>query len=126
MKARLRYVRDAGDLANERVVIRVDVATDIGRYLLGDTDVREDGSVVASVGRVFWFPDHKVGAGDFVIVHTKAGETKQGPNKAKTTNHYFYWGLENALWVGKRRGPILFEAPEWMAILARPQAEQGS
>src|SRR5438552_3732291 len=82
MKATLRYIRDAGDIENERVVIRVDATANIGHYLLGDTDFQEDGTVVASLRAVYWFPDTTVSAGDFVILYTKAGVARRGANRA--------------------------------------------
>jgi hypothetical protein len=124
MKVTIRYVKDAGNIANERVVMRVVEATNIGHYILGETQFQADDTVLATLRRVYWFPDKSVAAGDFVVFYTKTGEAKEGPNKAKTTNHYFYWGLEQPVWTKSDRGPALFEAPDWMAIRSRPSSEE--
>jgi hypothetical protein len=120
MKIKLRHVRDPGDIENERVVMHVGETTNIGHYLLGDTEFQEDGTVLAFLRGVYWFPDKEVAAGDFVILHSKPGAIKEGTNKAKTTNHHFYWGLEGPVWTKSERGPVLFEAPGWMTIRVHP------
>src|SRR5437762_14019781 len=113
MNVRLLYIRARGDLDKERVVMRVETATDIGEYLLADARAREDETVLASLRRVFWFPDKPVAKGDFVVLYTKSGEPKESRNAAKTTSHLFYWNLKESIWTDGRQ-PVLFEASDWM------------
>lgn len=112
MKLRISDIRDAGNLDKERVVINVLSATDVGRFLLLQTGLKDSGTVTNKVRFAFWFPDKKVSAGDFVILYTKKGSNTEAPFK-EVKSHFFYWGLEDSIWATPNRSAVLLDAPEW-------------
>ena len=113
MKAKLLYVKDHGDLEKERIVLKAFAQIDIGRYMLCDTTYTEDDTVSNKVRHTFWFPDKVIKEGDFVALYTKTGADREHSNKANTTTHCFYWGLDRTIWNKDGDAAVLFELESW-------------
>jgi len=113
MKVKIMYVKDNGDLAKERIILKALERVDIGRYLLCDSTYNDDGTVSNKLRHTFWFPDKVIEEGDFVALYTKFGADSQHDNKAETTTHYFYWGLDRPIWNKSGDGAVLFELGTW-------------
>jgi len=113
MKVKIEYVKDNGDLANERIVLKALERVDIGRYLLCDTTYNDDETVSNKLRHTFWFPDKVIEEGDFVALYTTVGTDRQHGNKAGTTTHCFYWGLDRTVWNKGGDGAVLFELGSW-------------
>ncbi len=113
MKIEIQAIKDRGNLAEERVVLKVLTETDIGRYLLGIGRSTGEKSVSTDLSRTLWFPDKPVSAGDFVAIYTKAGTRGQFQNKSESVTHTFFLGLENSLWRDDRLAVILLEIADW-------------
>ena len=121
MKFKLLYVKDSGDLSEERIVLKALAKADIGHYMLCDTTYNEDGTVSNKLRHTFWFPDLVAEEGDFISLYTKKGTNKNHDNKAKTTTHCVHWGLDKTIWNKEGDGAVLFEIGNWSAknILAK-------
>jgi hypothetical protein len=113
MKAKLLYVKDKGDLKNERVVLKALARIDIGRYMICDTTYNEDDTVSNKLRHTFWFPDKVIEEGDFVALYTRAGEDREYSNKADTTTYCFYWGIDRTIWNKEGDAAVLFELGSW-------------
>ena len=113
MKVKLMYVKDHGDLDNERIVLKALAGLDIGRYLICDTTYNKDNTVSNKVRHTYWFPDKAIQEGDFVALYTKVGTDRQHSNQANTTTHCFYWGLDRTIWNKDGDGAVLFELGSW-------------
>jgi hypothetical protein len=111
MKLIITAIRDAGDLAKERIVFKADAAIDVGEYVLLQTGFRED-SLTNSVFHTYWFPDKDIGARDFVVLYTKAGTSRDKEFK-EVISHFFYWGKASPIWSEQGRSAVLLHAPDW-------------
>lgn len=98
MKMQILKVKDAGDIENERVILKINADCNIGWYLLFDNTYESDGSPSNLWRHMFIFPDKEVKKGDFVWLYTKEGKNRDRSNESKTTTHELYWGLGNTIW----------------------------
>jgi hypothetical protein len=122
MNVHLKSVRDAGNHAKERVVLKVAGNTDIGRYAIFDTTFDSEENVSNKLRHAYWFPDATVSEGDLVVLYTKDGDPKKVKNKDGSTTHFFYWGLERTVWNEDGDGAVLFLIKEWEGLRAFPTA----
>lgn len=111
MKLKITAIRDAGDIAKERIVMKASNALDMGAYVLLQTGFK-DGSVNTGIFQSFWFPDKMINEGDFVILYTKAGRASEKDFK-DVKSHFLYWGKSSPIWSESGRAAVLFHAPEW-------------
>ena len=116
MKLKLLYVKDNGDLKNERVVLKAVSRVDIGGYLLSDTTFNDKGGVSNKLRHVYWFPDRLIEPGDFVALYTRKGVDSQRSNKAGTITHWFFWDLDGTIWNKDKDAAVLFEIENWLKI----------
>lgn len=114
MKIDIQSVADKGNLAKERLVLKVKADTDTGDYLVIQTGFH-DGEVTIDTHYTFWFPYKSVSAGDLVVLYTKSGKENVRTLKGNRKAHFFYWGLSAALWSTSNRAPVLLHAPEWVS-----------
>lgn len=113
MKILINYVKDAGDLSNERVVLKVLDNINIGNYLIAETTYVAEGEVSEELRYVFWLPDKQVSKGDLVVVYTKEGNNKARKNKSGNKTHFFYWGLDRTVWKKEDDAVTLFLIENW-------------
>ncbi len=111
MKLKITAIRDAGDLKNERVVMKATESADVGNFVLFCTGFH-NGEVTIDVKRAYWFPFKKVSVGDFVVVYTKAG-TDSAKEFNQVKSHFFYWGNSSTVWDQQQVSAVLLHAPEW-------------
>lgn len=114
MKVKIEFVLDKGNLAHERLVLRVLRDADIGDFMLIRTAF-EDDQVTTEVVNTFWFPYMSVNRDDVVVVYSKKGSVKQKALKDNRMAHFFYWGQDSALWADDNVAPVLLYAPEWVS-----------
>jgi len=115
MKINIKYVKDAGDIKKERIVLKVISDDDAGNYMLADTTYLEDGSISNKLRHIYWIPDQVVNADDLVVAYTKEGEDSKKNNKNGTTTYFFYWGLDRTVWNKEGDGAVLFSIKDWVA-----------
>jgi hypothetical protein len=115
----IQYIRDAGDQAKERLVLKVNSKTDIGDFAIFRAKSDKDGEVYASITDAFWFPDFQAMVGDRVILYTKAGKQSKKDNEDGSTSHFLYWG-KTVLWDDTNFAPVLVEIATWEAFI-RPE-----
>jgi hypothetical protein len=114
---RIRNIRDSGDLQKERLVLKVEDATDLGNYAIfrAQTDL-SDSSVYSGFLSAFWFPDFSAKAGDLVIVYTKKGTRGEKRNADGSTSHFIYLANTTTLWDDEGVTPVLVEISDWDAF----------
>lgn len=101
MTFQILKVKDAGDLENERVVLKANKDCEISWYILFDNTYDEDGNMSNLLRHMYIFPDIQIKAGDYVWLYTKKGEDTNRGNKANTTTHLLFWGLDETIWNDK-------------------------
>jgi len=106
-------IRDAGSLEKERLVMVAKTATELAEIVMIEVGAKPDESVNAfSVKGGYWFPTQTVKAGDLVILYTKAGRAKRKENLTGTISHFYYRGLDKAVW-GQAGFVSLGRVSEW-------------
>jgi len=113
MKVKIRAIRNAGELPDERLVLTVLRDCDIGYYLTFDTTYTEDGKVSNLVRHPYWFPDKDVRAGDTVVLYTKDGKQSQKTNDDGSTSHFFYRRLARTIWNKTGDCAVILEISTW-------------
>jgi hypothetical protein len=112
MKVKIQSIADRGNPDKERIVMRVRVGTDIGRFAVLDAGY-SGGSVNTDITDAFWFPDKTVREGDLVVLYTKSGRDNEKSLKSGNTSHFFYWGRTGVKWQRADRVPVLLQVDEW-------------
>ncbi|NOT07801.1 MAG: hypothetical protein HOP28_06310 [Gemmatimonadales bacterium] len=115
MKLRIDGIRDRGDAAKERVVLKVLSDSDAGAFTVFRTDAR-DGNATTSVYNTFWFPNKALSTGDLVVLYSKLGTSSEKMNKDNSKSHFFYWGLAGPIWSDKTQAAVLLESPDWQTF----------
>lgn len=112
-------VRDAGVIADERLVFRANTETELGDYLIFRTDVAEEmnGVLAGTFTLGFFFPAQKIKPGDLVILYTKIGSRREKANDRGRTSHFFYWDQTKPLWSDRSKCAVLAELKTWLATL---------
>lgn len=112
MKIQLRSISDRGNRKKERIVLRVRTDTDIGDYLIMQTGFN-DGEVTIDTYNTYWFPYKAVSAGDLIVLYTKPGKENEVYLGKGNKTHFFYWGLDSAIWDRNDRSFVVLHAPLW-------------
>lgn len=123
MNVAIRSIRSAGNLENERMVLKVLKDCDIGRYLTFDSTYTGEGKVSNLVRHPYWIPDREVKAGDLVIIYTKSGKQSQRTNSDGSTSHFFYRGLERTIWNQSGDCAVVVEIADWNSKGYEPAEE---
>jgi len=113
VKVKIEYVKDSGNLDDERLILKVLSKTDIGSYLVCDSTYTSEKTVSNKLRHMFWFPDKSVNEGDYIALYTKGGVNGEYTNKGETVTHTFHWGLEETVWNKEGDGAVVFEIAEW-------------
>jgi hypothetical protein len=113
MSIEIKYVKDAGIMKKERIVLKVKSDDDVGRYLLFDTTYVDTNKVSNKVRHSYWFPDKPVKKNDVVVVYTKAGDNIARLNSDGTETHFFYIGLSESIWNIDGDCAVLLEIDKW-------------
>lgn len=111
----LRRVREPGKLQLERVVMRAQSDVDIGDYILCRAkSVGEQ--IFADIDFSFWFPDKQVRAGDWIVLYTRSGISKEKETESGSTTHFFYCEKTAALWATADFSVVLMHTDSWNAL----------
>lgn len=115
MSLNIRAVRDKGVVGKERLVLGVEARVDIGKYVLFVTTTKGDDAVSGMVRQTLWLPDHKVDAGDLVVIYTKdsSESVKEKINEDKTKTVFVYWGLGGSIWSHDDAAAVLVKIDDW-------------
>ncbi|MDM4771172.1 hypothetical protein [Solimonas sp. SE-A11] len=112
-KVQIVNIRNRGKAGEELVSLKVEEDCDIGAYLLADTTYSSGGKVSSKLRHLYWFPDHLVKKGDFVLLYTGTGTNRVFKNTLGSTTHAFYWQLKVPVWNDDGDVAALIEARDW-------------
>lgn len=113
MKLEISSFADGGVFDKERVVLKALSDVDIGSYALLCSAITSERTPTAGNKSCYWFPDKQVKAGDLVVLYTKRGTSSTKDLKEGRTAHFYYWGMQNALWGGNGNGAVLLNVSGW-------------
>ena len=112
MSIKIRSFANSGVIEQERMSLKVLANTDVGAYAVVFTD-RVDNGPTPGNKIAYWFPDAKVEAGDLIILYTKEGKRRTKKLITGRTAHFFYWGLDKAIWDGENIACVLLSVDKW-------------
>lgn len=116
MKLSSSFIVNHGNLDREAAVFRAKSNINIGDYLVLQTGT--DGDVVNNdTLHSFWFPDRDISGGEYIVLWSKRGNTREVDSKEHGKLHYFYWGLEEPIWGDPNRALVFLHAPEWESVI---------
>jgi hypothetical protein len=102
-----------GDLANERVGLKVLRDCDTKFYLLFKTSFSPNNIFLNRTNASYWFAPRNVKTGDQIVVYTRAGNDSQQVNPDGTTTYFLYWGLSQPIYGTGDSGVVLTEIKSW-------------
>ena len=100
-------IKSPGDLAHERVVVRVLEDINVGNYLLFSA-IANDKGVYAGPGVGFWLPNLTVKQEDTVVIYTKKGDAKEKELGGGRKSHFIYLNRTTPIWNDDKRAAVLF------------------
>jgi hypothetical protein len=112
MRVSILQLVDRGVVEKERLHLSVLVDTNLAYYVVFNTTKSGNG-VTPIPQNTYWFIDTPVKAGDHVILYTTSGVNQSSARSDGKKNHFFYWGLTNAIWRDPIACAVLFEVSEW-------------
>ncbi|WP_430385496.1 hypothetical protein [Blastomonas fulva] len=115
MNMELRSIASKGDLAKERITFRVRADLDVGDYAFMQTGFFDD-EITTTVYNTFWFPYKPVAKGDLVVLYTRKGTPSSKPLRGQGHSHFFFMGLDRAIWNNLDKGAVLLEAASWQGM----------
>lgn len=113
MKLALRSIIERGNIAKERLTLKVESDVDIGDYAVLQCRIF-DGVLNTDVLRAFWFPYSPVLSGDLIVLYSKKGEPRSKLLSNGSKAHFFYWGFDESIWSADVAAVVL-EAPNWIS-----------
>jgi hypothetical protein len=113
MRVSIMQIADRGVAEQERLHLDVSAETNLSYYVVVDT-VRSGSGIAPTPKHVYWFADKTVHAGDSIILYTRAGTNTSVARADGKVNHFFYWGLPQAVWTRPTSCAVLLEVSEWM------------
>ena len=91
MFIKIKYIRDAGDIDNERLVLQTILDCEIGNYLTSvSTETNNGNSVLSGIRSTYWFPDGTIPAGSLVVLYTKQGKNSVKNNNDGSKSFFYY------------------------------------
>ena len=115
MNVKIRSIKDAGSLQDERLVLKVLRDMDAGELLVARTRLNTEDQVTNGISKVYWLPDKPVDAGDLIVVYTKAGIHSEKTLATGRKTHFFYWGLNAAVWSEPRTAAVVLYVDDWIS-----------
>jgi hypothetical protein len=113
MTLQLFNIESAGDLNNERVVLRATADTNIGRYIVLRARTSPENKVYSGpIPSAFWFDTITVKASAFVVLYSKQGLRSEKAGDNGVVSHFFYWGLDTPAWTPQFK-PVVIQAINW-------------
>jgi hypothetical protein len=99
---------------------------DLHHYLIADATYTAPGCVSNKMPHTYWFPEHPVGPGDHIILHTGTGTNQTRTTPAGQIEHHFYWNLSTQVWNNHGDHVTLFKLERWLTQAVGNIAEQCS
>jgi hypothetical protein len=113
MNIKVVRIVDRGVPNKERLHLSVRAATNLNFYAVFHTDYIDSSTIESTPKHAYWFGDHHVKVGDYVILYTNAGKDVVQVRKDGGTNHFFHWGLEQVIFADNGECAVLLELANW-------------
>ena len=114
MRLEISSFVDVGVYERERLVIKILFDIDIGSYVVLLSSLSEARNPTAGRKTAYWFPDGKVKTGDLVVLYTKKGEDRKKDIGEGRTTHFYYWGLDGAIWGSSNKTAVILRIADWI------------
>ncbi|MCK4947766.1 MAG: hypothetical protein KAS46_05290 [Candidatus Aureabacteria bacterium] len=110
-------IRDAGNLAEERVLFRAIEPVSLEYYVVVNVKTTNGNKLIILNDKIFWFPIMSVNPGEFVRLYTKSGsyaKTTSTYGQLPATYHNYYWDLSAPIWDGVKSNAVtIFKVSNW-------------
>ena len=113
MELRITGISDRGVLKDERIGFKVVKDCELKFYQLFRTSFSKSGGFYNRAKSAYWFAPKEVKAGDKIIVYSRSGKDNSQENSDGTTTYWFYWGLDEPIFVEEKYGIVLVEINNW-------------
>lgn len=113
MSLELISIHEKGKQDSEYVELKATDACNLKYYIVSDTTYASDTAISNKLRHVYWFAPKDVKKGDYVFLRTGKGTNTSYANKAGSTTHVLYWGIDKPIWNNAGDAGILFTLKTW-------------
>lgn len=113
MSLELINIHEKGKQDAEYVELKAKEACNLKYYIVADTTFTSETSISNRLRHIHWFLSKEIAKGDYVFLRTGKGANTTYTNKAGTTTHVIYWGLDKPVWNNDGDAGILFNLNTW-------------
>lgn len=114
MKFKIASIANAGDLERERLILRATANGDIGEYAVFRANAAPDDEALAGdIPNAYWFANREIKKGDFVVLYSKFGTSREKTSESGRTSYFYYWGLDSAIWSSTNYVAVLVNTSDW-------------
>lgn len=115
MLIRVKYIRDAGNIDKERLVLQTIFDCEIGNYLTSVTTAMNNGaSVLSSIKNTYWFPDGIIPSGALIVLYTKQGTNSVKENNDGSKSFFYYRNKVAPVFSEPNSCAVIFEINKWI------------
>ena len=115
MLLKIKYIRDAGNIGKERLVLQTIFDCEIGNYLTSvSVEINNGNSVLSKIKSTYWFPDGRIPAGSLVVLYTKQGKNSIKDNSDGSKSFFYYRNENNPVFSDPNSCAIVFEINKWI------------
>lgn len=113
MDIEIQYIKDAGIIDKERLVLKVLKDCNLGNYFTFYSHYVNGKSVSTEVIAPFWFADLDVSHNDIIVIYTKSGPKSSKKNTAGSSSYFFYRNKKEPLCNNNGICAIILEVASW-------------
>lgn len=108
----INYIKDAGDINNERIVMKAIQTGDIGNYICAISLLKDNNNISSKIQYPYWFPDKIITEGATIVLYTKVGRSSERVNEDGSTSYFFYRGESSPI-ITPQSCAIIIEIAAW-------------
>jgi len=112
MEIIISSISDKGDIANERIGLKVLRDCQLKYFQLFKTNFTPKG-FYHRADASYWFTPQSVKTGDKIVVYTKEGTDSKKDNPNGTTTYFMYWSLSEPIFTDSNKGVVLAKINDW-------------
>jgi hypothetical protein len=106
-------ISDPGNLAKERLVLKVVADGDLNDYAVFRAFSHEKTVLSGNIPNAFWFSPVKLEVGDLVVLYTKGGTDSEKRLPSGRMTYFFYWGLDEPIWESSEYSAVVVQTESW-------------
>ena len=115
MEVKITSIADKGDLANERIGLKVLKDCELKYYIIFKTN-KTSGGFGNKSDNSYWFLPNEVKSGDRIVLYSKKGKASIKENNDGSKTYFFYWNLNQTIFNKDKDKVVLINAKSYQSF----------